>query len=92
MRLRRCLAPGSLAACIWLAASGVATAQDGDEETRPGSATWFGDTGLWFVPTGEILPAGKWSISSYRVNFDRKQGLTDISHFIGTVGVGTNRP
>ena len=62
---------------------------DGDTaDTRPGSTTWFGDTGLWFVPTGEILPAGKWSISGYRANFDREQGLTDISHFIGTFGVG----
>ena len=86
--MRRFLAPASLAACIWLAASGVATAQDGDAETRPGSTTWFGDTGLWFVPTGEILPSGTWSISGYRANIDRAQGLTDISHFIGTVGVG----
>ena len=86
--MRRLLAPVSLAACIWLAASGVATAQDGDADTRPGSTTWFGDTGLWFIPTGEILPNGKWSISGYRTNFDREQGLTDISHFIGTVGVG----
>ena len=40
------------------------------------------------MPTGEILPDGKWSISGYRANFDREQGLTDISHFIGTVAVG----
>ena len=87
--MRRFLGSISLAACIWLAAGGVATAQDGDTaDTRPGSTTWFGDTGLWFVPTGEILPAGKWSISGYRANFDREQGLTDISHFIGTFGVG----
>ena len=86
--MRRVLAPASLAACIWLAASGVAFAQDGDADTRPGSTTWFGDTGLWFVPTGEILPSGTWSISGYRANIDRAQGVTDISHFIGTVGVG----
>ena len=86
--MRRVLTPASLAACIWLAASGVAFAQDGDADTRPGSTTWFGDTGLWFVPTGEILPSGTWSISGYRANIDRAQGVTDISHFIGTVGVG----
>ena len=86
--MRRLLAPASLAACIWLVASGVATAQDGDAETRPANTTWFGDTGLWFIPTAEILPDGKWSISGYRANFDREQGLTDISHFIGTVGFG----
>ena len=87
--MRRFFAPASLAACIWLAAGGVAAAQNGDTaETRPASTTWFGDTGLWFVPTGEILPDGKWSISGYRLNVDREQGLTDISHFIGTFGVG----
>ena len=84
--MRRLLAPASLAVCLWLVAVGVAAAQD--VETRSGSTTWLGDTGLWFVPTGEILPDGKWSISGYRANFDREQGLTDISHFIGTFGVG----
>ncbi len=86
--MRRVLVPAALAACLWLATTVVATAQDGNTDTRPSSTTWFGDTGLWFVPTGEILPSGTWSISGYRVNFDREQGLTDISHFIGTVGVG----
>jgi len=86
--MRRFLAPAALAACISLVASGTTTAQDGDAETRPASTTWLGDTGLWFVPTGEILPNGKWSVSGYRANFDRTQGLTDISHFIGTFGVG----
>ena len=86
--MRRFLAPAFLAACIWLAASGMANAQVGDADTRPGSTTWLGDTGLWFVPTGEILPSGTWSISGYRANIDRAQGLTDISHFIGTVGFG----
>ncbi|HTH02123.1 MAG TPA: hypothetical protein VL882_17740, partial [Vicinamibacterales bacterium] len=51
----------------------------GDVETRPATTTVNGDTGLWFVPTGEILPAKKWSVSAYRVNFDRNQGFTDVS-------------
>ncbi|MEE2637270.1 MAG: OmpA family protein [Acidobacteriota bacterium] len=89
--MRRFLAPASLAVCLWLVAGGVATAQDGETvETRPGSTTWFGDTGLWFVPTGEILPDGKWALSGYRANFDREQGLTDISHFIGTAAYAVN--
>ncbi len=87
--MRRFLAPLSLATCLWLVAGGVATAQDGETaETRPASTTWFGDTGLWFVPTGEILPDGRWSVSGYRANFDREQGISDISHFIGTFAVG----
>ncbi len=86
--MRRFLASVSLVAAIWLIAAGVVTAQDGDAETRQASTTWFGDTGLWFVPTAEILPDGKVSISGYRANFDREQGVTDISHFVGTVAVG----
>src|SRR5262245_58881076 len=48
-------------------------------ETRPATTTFRGDTGLWMVPTGEILPDRKFSISAYRVNFDDNQGFTDIS-------------
>ena len=37
-------------------------------ETRPATTTVFGDTGLWYVPTGEVLPKGRWSFSAYRTN------------------------
>ena len=57
-------------------------------ETRPATTTINGDTGLWFVPTGEVLPAKKWSLSAYRVNFDRDQGFTDVSDWPVTFGVG----
>ena len=57
-------------------------------ETRPATTTMDGDTGLWFVPTGEILPAKKWSLSVYRVNFDRDQGFTDVSDWPLTFGFG----
>src|SRR5687768_15033803 len=50
-------------------------------ETRPGTTTFMGDTGLWFVPTGDVLPAGRWSVSGYRVNFDFTQGFTDVSNW-----------
>ena len=66
--MRRFLGQACLIACIWLLAGQVITAQDDEIETRPGSTTWLGDTGLWFVPSGEILPDGKWSISGYRAN------------------------
>jgi outer membrane protein OmpA-like peptidoglycan-associated protein len=48
----------------------------------------MGDTGLWFVPTGEVLPARRWSVSGYRVNFDYNQGFTDVSNWPITLGVG----
>ena len=56
--------------------------------TRPATTTINGDTGLWFVPTGEVLPAKKWSLSAYRVNFDRDQGFTDVSDWPLTFGIG----
>ena len=85
--MKRFLGPAALAIGMLLAAGGLATAQD-EVETRSSSTTWLGDTGLWFVPTAEILPAGKVSVSGYRANFDREQGQTDIAHFVGTFGVG----
>src|SRR4029453_884488 len=62
----------------------------GDTTPRPALPTYFGDTGLWFVPTAETLPAGKTSFSLYRANFDRKQGLTDVGGFgiTGAIGLG----
>ncbi len=67
-----------------------ATGSSGDvvTETRPATTTYQGDTGLWFVPLGEVLPAGGWSFSAYRTNFDRQEGFTDLSFFPVTVGYG----
>jgi outer membrane protein OmpA-like peptidoglycan-associated protein len=57
-------------------------------ETRPGTTTHAGDTGLWFVPTGDVLPDRKWSFSLYRVNLDYEQGFTDVSNWPVTFGYG----
>jgi outer membrane protein OmpA-like peptidoglycan-associated protein len=66
-----------------------AQAPAGMEETvRPATTTIYGDTGLWFVPTGEVLRDGTWSASGYRVNWDVRQGFSDFSHFEGTFAVG----
>jgi outer membrane protein OmpA-like peptidoglycan-associated protein len=79
----------TLAAAIGTAAPAAAqTPTEPPRETRPATTTASGDTGLWFVPTGEILPAKKWSFSAYRVNFDYEQGFTDVSNFPVTFGVG----
>jgi outer membrane protein OmpA-like peptidoglycan-associated protein len=67
---------------------GQATAVATTEETRPATTTSSGDTGLWFVPTGEVLPAKRWSFSVYRTNFDYTQGFTDVSDWPVTFGVG----
>jgi peptidoglycan-associated lipoprotein len=62
---------------------------EGDTTPRPALPTFNGDTGLWFVPTAETMPAGKWSLSLFRANFDRKQGLTDVNSigFTGAIGI-----
>jgi outer membrane protein OmpA-like peptidoglycan-associated protein len=57
-------------------------------ETRPATTTFMGDTGLWFVPVGDVLPARRFSVSAYRVNFDYNQGFTDVSNWPITIGVG----
>ena len=71
-------------------ASGVAQDVRSAPATRVATTTADGDTGLWFVPTGEVLPARKWSFSSYRVNFDYKEGFTDVSNWPVTFGVGVS--
>ena len=60
----------------------------GDADRRPATTTFMGDTGLWNVPTGEVLPAKKWSVSAYRVNFDDNQGFSDVSNWPVTFGFG----
>src|SRR5512144_730413 len=57
-------------------------------DTRPATTTFFGDTGLWFVPTADILPNGKWSASGYLAGFNDQQGYTNIVHYAATFGVG----
>jgi outer membrane protein OmpA-like peptidoglycan-associated protein len=58
------------------------------DDTRRATTTPAGDTGLWFVPTAEILPDRRWSFSLYRVNFDYEEGFTDVSDFPVTFGIG----
>ena len=57
-------------------------------DVRPATTTFLGDTGLWYVPTAEILPAKKWSVSAYRVNFDDNQGFSDVSNWPVTFAYG----
>ena len=80
--LLRTLCCGLFAAVL---AAAPAAAQDASDEMRPALPTFYGDTGLWFVPTAETLPQGRWSTSLFRSNHDRRQGLTDISQ-IGVTG------
>src|SRR5947209_11132521 len=64
------------------------TDTDTDTTMRPATTTFFGDTGIWFVPTAEVLPNGKWSVSGYRRGTNFVQGYTNVGDFAGTFGVG----
>jgi peptidoglycan-associated lipoprotein len=63
---------------------------EGDTTPRPALPTIHGDTGLWFLPTAETMPSGKWSFSVFRANYDRRQGLTDVNQIgvTGAIGIG----
>jgi OOP family OmpA-OmpF porin len=76
-------------ALIMVTGDARAQGQAGMEQTeRPATATTFGDTGLWFVPTGEVLKDKDWSLTAYRINWDVRQGFMDISHFAGNFAFG----
>ncbi|MBI2835527.1 MAG: hypothetical protein HYX76_13975, partial [Acidobacteria bacterium] len=80
--------------CLAVAAAATAQTEQATSngpmvvDTRPATTTFLGDTGLWFVPTAEILPNERFSVSGYRTNWDYQQGQTDLSHFIGTFAFG----
>jgi hypothetical protein len=63
-------------------------ASDTTGATRPATTTFYGDTGLWFVPTAEVLAHGKWSVTGYRRGTNYIQGYTNVGDFAGTVAVG----
>src|SRR4029077_21122952 len=58
------------------------------EDTRPATTTFNGDTGLWFVPTAEVLGKGQWSTSVYRRGTNWVQGYTNVAAFAGTFAYG----
>jgi outer membrane protein OmpA-like peptidoglycan-associated protein len=75
---------------IGAVASSSARAQDNPQqrEERPATASFWGDTGLWFLPTAETLRPAGFSFSVYRTEFDFKQGLTDVSEWPITAAFG----
>src|SRR5262245_11879332 len=58
------------------------------QDSRPGGNTTVGDTGLWFVPTGETVPKGKRSGGFQLVNSDRSEGFSDITDIGGMFAFG----
>jgi outer membrane protein OmpA-like peptidoglycan-associated protein len=91
----------TVASCLlWAPAAGAQTTSttttsaqqpstaESSDASRPATTTFYGDTGLWFVPTAEVLPAGKWSASGYRRGTNFIQGYTNVGDFAGTFAVG----
>ena len=76
-------------ATMALAASHVsAQSNQTTPEERPAMASYWGDTGLWFLPTAEVVRPGGWSFSLYRTEFDFKQGRTDVEDWPVTLAAG----
>ncbi len=78
---------------LTFALASSAHAQSGSSATSTGSltpvtTTFFGDTGLWYVPTAEVLAHGKWSGSGYRRGTNYIQGFTNVGDFAGTAAFG----
>ena len=73
-----------------LAVGVPAWAQDSSnaQDVRPAVTSFWGDTGLWFVPTAEVLKKGGWAFGAYRTEMDFKQGSTDASYYPGTFAIG----
>ena len=67
--------------------SASATAQD---DTRPAGTTFLGDTGLWFVPTAEVLGNGSVAASGHVATFNHEQGFTAIQSMNGSFAAGFN--
>jgi len=66
----------------------LAQAQTVSETLSPATTSASGATGIWFVPTAEVLAPKQWSASFYRTNLDDGQGFSDMSSFPVTFAVG----
>ena len=74
--------------CWATRATAQTPSREEEHDRRPATTSVAGDTGLWFLPTGVVLPNKKFSVSVYRTNTDDGQGFTDISTFPITFAVG----
>jgi peptidoglycan-associated lipoprotein len=78
----------SLGMCAVASANAWAQDTQGSQEVRPAVTSFWGDTGLWFIPTAEVLKPGGWAFGAYRTELDFKQGSTDVAYYPGTLAIG----
>jgi hypothetical protein len=84
--INRLLLSAVLCAIVAVQASAQDTSRN--QDVRPAITSFWGDTGLWFVPSAEVLKPGGWAFGAYRTEQDFKQGATDVSYYPGTLAVG----
>ncbi len=87
MQMTRWFRGAALAVLLALTVAGPAAAQEA-EETRPAGVTFLGDTGLWFVPTAEVVPHGRVSASGQLATLNRQEGFTAIQTAAATFAAG----
>ena len=85
MRTQKWLGHSTFAALLLIFFTTIAVAQ---EETRPSGATFLGDTGLWFVPTAEVLDNGSVAAAGHLSTFNYEQGFTAVQTVAGSFAVG----
>src|SRR4051794_2418454 len=58
------------------------------DQSGPTTTSTAGDTGIWVVPSAEVLKPRGWSVSFSRVNQHNGQGFSDISNLPLTFAFG----
>jgi hypothetical protein len=84
VRIHSVIAAMSLSVAVATSATAQTTGQStGTPDARQSIAgtSVTGDTGLWQVPTGNVLPVKKWTFSFARINEHDGQGFTNVSNF-----------
>ena len=64
---------------------------DERDPNRPATNTFSGDTGLWYVPTAEVLAKSEWSAGLYRAGFNYVEGFSNVSDIAATFAYGVAR-
>jgi hypothetical protein len=71
----------TIVACVPVIATAQPTA-GAAEPYRAATTTASGDTGLWFVPTAEVIRPMRFALSGYRTDHDFLPGSTDVAHIL----------
>ena len=79
----------SVVLCALVSADVWAQDPSSPQEVRPAVTSFWGDTGLWFVPTAEVLKPGGWAFGAYRYRGRFQTGIHGRRVlYPGTLAVG----